>query len=432
MNDLISLSRIRVKYLKNKELFIALYFLIFNLGMSSYTTPSFYNEMRVIEVFLLLGLGIYSLINKESVFFKKEFYFLIFILFGLFFWLNYQIIFFEILLFYLLYKAFFILKYNEILSKLIVFSSFIIFIILPVSLWEYLSTGKYQNWYPMPWNIRVYNSYFLICSIFAIWFFLKESTYKNIYLIFIFLAFLSILLDGGRSVTLAYTIFIGLICIFNHLARLKLLLVYCLTWLVYLSIIYFSSHMTSGFRSITRESTSGRYDLWVNAFQCWFKSPILGCGFYQLDQYPNLSAHPHNFFIQILTETGLVGFTFLVLIFWSIVKRIKFNLKENYFVIAALIAIAIDLSLSGVHIYPITQVALLWLFIFLLKNPEFQHAKYFNKINNKNSNLTQTIYFFVWLIIVFMFFYLFLNTSVLSESSLTTPPRFWEYGYQLF
>lgn len=419
-----------VSYLKNKELFIALYFLFFILGVSIQISSNFYNEARILEILLLLNLGFYSFINKENVFFKKELVFLFFISFGLFYWFNYQIIIYEIVLFYLLYKVFFVLKYNAILSKLIVFSSFFIFVFFPMSLWEYLNTGKYQNWYPLPWNIRVYNSYFLIFSIFSVWFYLKE--FKNIYLIFIFLAFLSILLDGGRSVTLAYTIFIGLICIFNHIARLKLLLVYCMTWLVYLSIIYFSSHVTSGFRSIARESSSGRYDLWLNAFQCWLQSPILGCGFYQLDKYSNLSAHPHNLFIQILTETGLIGFSFLAYIVFSILRKISWSLKENYFVIAALIAIAIDLSFSGIHVYPITQFALLWLFVFLLKNPEFKHATYFNSLNNKKSTLTPIIYLVVWLIITFLFFYLFLNTSVLSENLPSTPPRFWEYGYQLF
>jgi len=185
-----------LSYLKNKELFIALYFLFFILGVSIQINSNFYNEARILEILLLLCLGLYSFINKENAFFNKELFFLFFISFGFFYWLNYQIIFYEILLFYLLYKVFFVLKYNAILSKLIVFSSFFIFIIFPLSLWEYLNTGKYQNWYPLPWNIRIYNSYFLIFSIFAIWFFLKEK-YKSIYLAFIFLAFLSILLDGG-------------------------------------------------------------------------------------------------------------------------------------------------------------------------------------------------------------------------------------------
>jgi len=313
-----------VKYLKNKELFIALYFFIFILGISIQLSFNFYNEARVLEILLLLSLFLYSFINKENVFFKKELVFWFFISFGFFSWFNYQMVFYEILLYYLLYKVFFVLKYNAILSKLIVFSSFFIFIIFPVALWEYLNTGKYQNWYPLPWNIRIYNSYFLIFSIFSIWFFLKEK-YKNIYLAFIFLTFLSILLDGGRSATLAYTVFIGLVCIFNRLVRFKLIFIYSLMWLAYFLIIYFSSQSGSSLRSLTRDSTSGRYDLWLNAFQCWLQSPILGCGFYQLDQYPSLSAHPHNLFIQILTETGLIGFSFLLYIVFLILRNISWK-----------------------------------------------------------------------------------------------------------
>lgn len=116
-----------VSDLKNKELFIALYFLLFILGISIQLSFNFYNEARFLEILLLLCLGLYSFINKENVFFKKNLVFLFFISFGFFSWFNYQIIFYEILLFYLLYKVFFILKYNAILSKLIVFSSFFYF-----------------------------------------------------------------------------------------------------------------------------------------------------------------------------------------------------------------------------------------------------------------------------------------------------------------
>ena len=170
----------------------------------------------------------------------------------------------------------------------------------------------------------------------------------------------------------------------------------------------------------------------MNALQCWVKSPIFGCGFYQLDYYPSLPAHPHNLFIQILTENGIVGFGFLVLLIWGILKRMNWNIRENYFVLSALIAIAIDLSFSGIHIYPITQVALLWFFVFLLKNPEFQHSTSFNQSAHKASRISQVFGFMVYILIALAFIYLFFNTSALSESLPTTPPRFWEYGYQVF
>ena len=422
----------KIKHLKNKELFIALYFLLFILGLSITISTNFYNEFRLLEIFLLLGLCFFSIFNKKFIFSRIEIFFLIFIVFSGFFWINFKFIIFDFLLFYLLYKTFTFLKYNDLVTRIIIISSFLIFLIFPFSLLNYINTGIYQNWYPIPWNIRIYNSYFLVVLIFAIWFYLKEVKYNNIYLFFVFMAFLSILLDGGRSSTLAYTIFIVIVCIFNRLERFKLLLIYCSTWLAYFSIVYFSSQSASNLRSITRESTSGRYELWLNAFQCWLENPILGCGFYQLNKYPSLSAHPHNLFVQILTETGLIGFIFLSFIIFKVVKNISWNFKQNYFVLAALFAVAVELSFSGIHIYPVTQVALLWLFVFLLKNPEFSHASYFNYLKIKNSKIDKLIQLFIYLCILIIFIYLFINTSVLSENLPSTPPRFWEYGYILF
>ncbi|MFX2255346.1 O-antigen ligase family protein [Acinetobacter variabilis] len=421
-----------IKHFKNKELFIALYFLLFIAGFSI-DSFNFYNELRIFEVFLLIGLGFYGLTHKKKYFSKYEFCFFIFILLGFLCWSNYSYILYEFILFYLLYKAFFDLNYNEFLSKLIIWLSFSIFLMFPIAVAEFLVSGVYQNWYPMPWNIRIYNSYFLVFSIFSVWFYLKEEKFKNIYLFFLFLAFLSILLDGGRSANLAYSIFIACICMFNRTARLKILFTYIATWLTYFSILFFSSNSASGVRSIARESTSGRYELWVSAFQCWLQNPLFGCGFYQLDLYSGIiPAHPHNLFIQILTETGLIGFGFLILVIWNILKRIKWNFKENYFVIPALIAVSIDLSFSGIHIYPITQIALLWLFVFLLKNPEFQYAASFNQSTHKGSKKSKNFELIVYILIALAFIYLFFHTSALSESLPSTPPRFWEYGYRLF
>ena len=98
-----------IKHFKNKELFVALYFLLFIVGFSIYSF-NFYNELRVLEVFLLIGLGLYSLIHKKSYFSKYEFCFLIFILIGFLFWSNYSYIFYELILFYLLFFLFFFLS----------------------------------------------------------------------------------------------------------------------------------------------------------------------------------------------------------------------------------------------------------------------------------------------------------------------------------
>ena len=118
-----------IKHFKNKELFVALYFLLFIVGFSIYSF-NFYNDLRALEFFLLIGLGLYGLIHKENYFSKFEFFFLIFTLLGFLFWSNYSYIFYELILFYLLYKAFLNLNYNEFLSKLVICLSFSIFLML--------------------------------------------------------------------------------------------------------------------------------------------------------------------------------------------------------------------------------------------------------------------------------------------------------------
>ncbi|WP_443560714.1 O-antigen ligase family protein [Psychrobacter namhaensis] len=308
------------------------------------------------------------------------------------------------------------------------------FIQLPFSLWDYITTGHYQAiWYPLTWNIRVYDSYFLIMSIFAVWFYLTKQAYRYLYLLFLFLAFFAVLLDGGRSVTIAYTLFVAIVSAAYRYVRWPLVWTYVASWLAYLSVTYTAS-FASGASTlrIARESSSGRIDLWVNAYQCWLQHPIIGCGFYQLEQYPNLSAHPHNLFIQILTEIGLLGFGFLLYIIFRIIKRIDWSQPQRYFMIAAFLAIGVDLFFSGVHIYPVTQMALLWLFVFLLKNPEFGCSKNLNPLTwQSNSRLVKVLPVLIYIIISMWLVYILSNTNALSSETPITPPRFWVYGYQL-
>nr|WP_279052254.1 O-antigen ligase family protein [Acinetobacter tandoii] len=418
-----------VKFLKNKELLLALYFFVFIFGCFVGLSDNFYNELRILEIIILLVIDVFWKETTKKYNAKGDFLFFLFLIMGNLVWNNSDFIVFELLVLYLLYRSFFILSYNDMLSKIILISSFSIFLLFPFSIYSYLYTGVYENWYPMPWNIRIYNSYFVVCSIFSVWFYLKKDKYKNIYLFFIFLALLSILFDGGRSALISYTVFIALVCIFNKLNRLRLILVYSFAWAVYFLIIFLSP--SNPLRPIIRDTTSGRYTLWEHAIQCWLNNPIFGCGFYQLDEYKNLPAHPHNLFIQILSETGLIGFSFLSYLIFSIVKNINIKHKNGYFLLASFSAIFVELSFSGAYIYPVTQVSFLWLFVFLLKNPDFSYN--FIDVKYKHTMFELIIVFLIKIFVLFLFFYLFFNFFVHGENDLPlTPPRFWEYGYKLF
>lgn len=422
----------------NKEVLIALYVLVFVFGLTTRNDFTFYNEYRVIQISILLVFGLGALFYRRLSVSNVELLFFAFIAIGGFFWAQSAFVITELFLAYLLYQCFKFLNYHQLISKIIVLASITMFIQLPFALWDYIATGNYQAiWYPLTWNIRVYDSYFLILSIFAVWFYLTKQAYHYLYLLFLFLAFFAILLDGGRSATIAYTLFIAIVSMAYRQVRWHFVFIYAASWLAYLSVTYAASFAnTSGSDGmslqVARESSSGRIDLWINAYQCWSQHPIIGCGFYQLEQYPNLSAHPHNLFIQVLTETGLLGFGFLLYIIFMIIKRINWQLPQRYFVSAAFLAIGVDLFFSGVHIYPVTQMALLWLFVFLLKNPEFIYSKNINSpILQSNSSLAKVLPILVYMIISFWFIYILSNTNALSSETPITPPRFWVYGYQL-
>ena len=418
----------------NKELLIGLYLLVFVFGFTTRNDFTFYNEYRVIQISILLVFGLGALFYRRLSVSNVELLFFAFIAIGGFFWAQSAFVITELFLAYLLYQCFKFLNYRQLTSKTIVLASLTMFIQLPFSLWDYISTGTYQAiWYPLTWNIRVYDSYFLILSIFAVWFYLTKQAYRCLYLLFLFLAFLAVLLDGGRSVTIAYTLLIAIISMAYRQVRWPLILTYVLSWFAYLSVTYAASFATEGIGlRIVRESSSGRIDLWMNALKCWSQSPIIGCGFYQLQQYPKLSAHPHNLFIQVLTETGLLGFGFLLYIIFRMMRCINWSQPQRYFIIATFLAVGVDLFFSGVHIYPVTQMALLWLFVFLLKNPEFSYVTHFDQVDTQRQSIINNIIpVLLYLLISTWFIYILINTNALSSETPITPPRFWVYGYQL-
>lgn len=420
-----------IKPLLNKELLLALYILLFIFGVTTQDEYIFYNEYRAVQIVLLLLFGLITCFRQHDTIAKGELVFFGILAIGSVFWAKPAFVTTELLLVYLLYKSFGVLRYRELSSKLLLMISLTMFIQFPLALWDYVQTGKYAAiWYPLEWNIRVYDSYFLLSSIFAVWFYLTNQAYRYLYLCFLFLAFLAILLDGGRSSTIAYTLFIAIVSIAYSHIRGHLILTYAASWLAYISVTYAAS-FASGASTlrIVRESSSGRIDLWVNAYQCWLHHPVIGCGFYQLERHPNLSAHPHNLFVQILTETGLLGFALLIYIILMMIRRIDWAQPHCHFIMAALLAIGSDLFFSGVHVYPVTQMALLWVFIFLLKNPEFIRARL---APLPPKNLIATLLPSLFYIMVSLWFVgLLMSTEVFLSKVPFTPPRFWVYGYRL-
>ena len=103
---------------------------------------------------------------------------------------------------------------------------------------------------------------------------------------------------------------------------------------------------------------SGHMPLFLTAIDTWKINKILGGGIksFRVDcskitGYRMCSNHPHNYYLEILTESGLVGFSLIILILLILLKfaficalRLKDKTgKDNFILFAALITLLVEL-----------------------------------------------------------------------------------------
>ena len=83
---------------------------------------------------------------------------------------------------------------------------------------------------------------------------------------------------------------------------------------------------------------------YVSAMKMFLDNKILGvgvknfrkfCGIEKYKSEKSCSTHPHNTYIQILTETGIIGFLFIMFVFFNftyfVIKHFIYRLKGNFF-----------------------------------------------------------------------------------------------------
>ncbi len=101
-----------------------------------------------------------------------------------------------------------------------------------------------------------------------------------------------------------------------------------------------------------------------SAIKVWLESPIIGVGLHTYRQVctdfgllgsgPGVCFHPHNLSLELLSETGVIGFTLfyamIASIFISIFKSYKKN--KSFFVLSILTTIIISKTIvTGISIF---------------------------------------------------------------------------------
>ena len=169
---------------------------------------------------------------------------------------------------------------------------------------------------------------------------LKEKILYS--LIYLFL-FTTVALTGERLSFLIF--FVSSIIIFIFNTSFKKFILLSMSLIIFLIIIYFNS---SSFNSRVKDfnnilanfydSSYGR--LWESGYLLFDKNKIFGVGLKnyrvdcdnQIDPRPEsipqfCSSHPHNFFLEILSETGLVGFSIFFIFFFYLFFYLKNRIR---------------------------------------------------------------------------------------------------------
>ncbi len=176
-------------------------------------------------------------------------------------------------------------------------------------------------------------------------------------------------MDGARAGLLAIVLGLGLLALIRRDQWLQLRLPICAligSGLLYALLLQMLP--PEFYNSVARTDSSLRNVLWLKAYELWQAHPLLGVGgdnfVYALPWV--LNAHPHNLPLQLISEWGLAGLLVLVLLIPLSLRIIRHRQTLPAFAIAAVAAVAVDAMLSGVLVYPLSQMLGLWSVAWLI------------------------------------------------------------------
>ncbi|WP_340103762.1 O-antigen ligase family protein [Rhodohalobacter sp. 8-1] len=166
---------------------------------------------------------------------------------------------------------------------------------------------------------------------------------------------------------------------------------------------------SNGNMPLLRSSDSGRLNMWQGAMESWWQNPLFGIGpmhYSQIETAP-FFAHPHNFYIQFITEWGSIAFIALAFLIGFLIKNVlnnypkenqKFQSKFLYISVSwALSAALIHAFFSGVFHTPMSQIWFVLMVAWLLG---YNRTKTTVIKNFANQRLASIVYVVLILVVV--------------------------------
>ena len=236
----------------------------------------------------------------------------------------------------------------------------------------------------------------------------KGIIHKNYIILFVILSYVLVFLSGERSAFLLSTLYLVLILPF--MANLKKLIMLAILTIIFFSGLvlsnktlksrYLDQMLSHTFQQTSTSSTfmPDHIGLFTSAIDIFQKNILFGGGVktFRVNckdtvneklmklkvDIPNLvfcNTHPHNYYLQLLAETGLVGFLFVFAIFIKLLfyyfKQISFLINKKNVINKSYVCILVGLIVA---IWPLATT-----------------GNFFNNWICSNLFLTTGIYLFV-------------------------------------
>ena len=421
--------------IQEKNLFYNLPVILFCLIPFFLITGSFLSDLSVSLISILFL--IYCFKKKNFIFFKN-FFFYIFLVFWIYLILNSLINNFnldsiKISFFYFRYGIFVIaiisyLEFDHALIKYFFYCIFFCFTCLVIDgFYQYFNGVNILGWKQFsPERVSSFFGDELILGsyISRIWpiffglslFFIKSNNKLYIFLILIFvLSEVLIFLSGDRTAFFYINLSAIFVILFSQkLIKLRLLtLTFSLCIIVIISLTYPTAKERLIDKSLSQmnidfkeKSTNKEIYIfskihthhYITAYKMFLDNKILGVGvknfrnFCSDEKYEvsnlSCSTHPHNTYIQLLAETGLIGFLFLIFVVFYYLTYLLIHIYnklrgKNFFTDFEICI------LSGITIYiwpfiPTGNIFNNWLTIIMILNfPFLIWSRKLNKTKNK-------------------------------------------------
>lgn len=244
----------------------------------------------------------------------------------------------------------------------------------------------------------------------AIWI---KTTKPLRYLILMLLTlwWVMVLASGARGTTVALIVS----CVFVYYKYRESCKNYLMTFVytacagsfTYFVMYYLFAPNTVGV-SLFRSSSSGRLWLWEKALSLFAKHPILGIGPYNyalINKFPSY-AHPHNFYLQILSEWGIVVFGVMVYVLINVIQWLISDFDKvdgksgayvlNMGILGSFIAALTHAFVSGVFHTPMSQIWLIligsYLYGYYLKQKSLSKIVLYKPYNSKHQFLLRPVF----------------------------------------